>query len=169
MVYRVLILRFHRSNSPSVHRGGVTSEARSFLVLHYSISALRLETAFAGRTFRSTPEGAEVKGKATPSLRRLWRTKVLVVATNAHLALALYKQRERGIGRRYAFTVVFFFAIVVLIVQLFHVKHYRPRSTKSTLMSLGETPGMRLACAKVSGSILVSFWRASVESDCREL
>ena len=133
MVYRVLFLRFHRSNSPSVHSrrgmkasvatkgglspqrsyGGVTSEARSFLVLHYSISALRLETAFAGRTFRSTPEGAEVKGKATLSLRRLWRTKVLVVATNAHLALVLYKQRG-GLADDMLLRLFFFFAFVVL-------------------------------------------------------
>ena len=28
-------------------------------------SALTLPNKFAGRTFRSTPEGAEVKGKAT--------------------------------------------------------------------------------------------------------
>ena len=41
---------------------------------------------------------------------------------------------------------------------------YRPISTSITLMSLGEMPGMRLACAIVSGSIVSSFCRASVES-----
>ncbi len=42
---------------------------------------------------------------------------------------------------------------------------YRPQSTSSTLMSLGDTPGIRLAWAIVSGSIFTSFWRASVERD----
>ena len=32
-------------------------------------------------------------------------------------------------------------------------------------MSLDDTPGIRLAWAMVSGSILVSFWRASVDRD----
>ena len=32
-------------------------------------------------------------------------------------------------------------------------------------MSEGETPGMRDAWARVSGSIFVSFWRASVERE----
>ena len=35
--------------------------------------------------------------------------------------------------------------------------------TNNILMSLGEMPGMRPACAKVSGSIRFNFWRASVE------
>lgn len=38
-------------------------------------------------------------------------------------------------------------------------------SYDNTLMSLGDTPGMRLAWAIVSGSIFFSFCRASVESD----
>ena len=42
---------------------------------------------------------------------------------------------------------------------------YLPISTSNTLMSEGDTPGMRDACAKVSGSILISFCRASVERD----
>ena len=37
------------------------------------------------------------------------------------------------------------------------VKNYRPIITSSTLMSLGLTPGIRLACAKVSGFIFSSF------------
>ena len=36
-------------------------------------------------------------------------------------------------------------------------KNYRPIITSSTLMSLGLTPGIRLACAKVSGFIFSSF------------
>jgi len=32
-------------------------------------------------------------------------------------------------------------------------------------MSFGETPGILLACAMVSGLILVSFCRASVDKD----
>ena len=40
---------------------------------------------------------------------------------------------------------------------------YLPMSTSMALMSLGETPGMRLACASVSGSIRCSFCRASIE------
>ncbi len=40
---------------------------------------------------------------------------------------------------------------------------YRPKSTRSTLMSLGDTPGMRLACAKVSGFIADNFCLPSVE------
>ena len=35
--------------------------------------------------------------------------------------------------------------------------------TKRTLMSLGDTPGIRDACARVTGLIAVSFCRASVE------
>lgn len=42
----------------------------------------------------------------------------------------------------------------------------RPMSTSITLMSLGDTPGMRLACASVTGSMLCSFCRASVDSCC---
>lgn len=38
-------------------------------------------------------------------------------------------------------------------------------STRRTLMSEGDTPGMREAWARVSGSIFVSFWRASVERE----
>ena len=33
-------------------------------------------------------------------------------------------------------------------------------------MSEGEIPGIRLACANVSGLIFESFWRASVDSWC---
>ena len=40
---------------------------------------------------------------------------------------------------------------------------YRPKSTRSTLISLGDTPGMRLACAKVSGFIADNFCLPSVE------
>lgn len=43
---------------------------------------------------------------------------------------------------------------------LFHVEQfgfYLPNSTSKMLMSLGEMPGIRLACARVSGSIFVSF------------
>lgn len=42
---------------------------------------------------------------------------------------------------------------------------YLPKSTKSTEMSLGETPGILLACAIVSGLIAVSFSLASVDND----
>ena len=42
-------------------------------------------------------------------------------------------------------------------------KNYRPIITSSTLISLGLTPGIRLACANVSGFIFSSFWRPSVE------
>lgn len=37
------------------------------------------------------------------------------------------------------------------------VKNYRPIITSSTLISLGLTPGIRLACANVSGFIFSSF------------
>lgn len=40
---------------------------------------------------------------------------------------------------------------------------YLPSNTSITLISLGDTPGIRLACAKVSGSMRSSFWRPSVE------
>ena len=40
---------------------------------------------------------------------------------------------------------------------------YLPIITNKMFTSLGETPGMRLAWAMVSGSVLISFWRASVE------
>lgn len=40
---------------------------------------------------------------------------------------------------------------------------YLPMRTSSTLMSLGLTPGMRLACASVSGCIRSNFCRHSVE------
>lgn len=60
--------------------------------------------------------------------------------------------------------------ISVLLFISFHVKlrfesqeTYRPNRIKSTLMSLGDTPGILLACAKVSGSIFLSFCRPSVE------
>ena len=43
---------------------------------------------------------------------------------------------------------------------------YRFMSTSIMFMSLGDTPGIRLACASVSGSIFSSFCRASVESCC---
>ena len=75
-----------------------------------------------------------------------------------------------------------FFNIKCFMFCGFHVKHsavsfvshsfavkqpmfptYLPISTSITLMSLGETPGMRLAWAKVSGSMRSSFWRPSVE------
>ena len=75
-----------------------------------------------------------------------------------------------------------FFNITCFMFCWFHVKHslisfvshsfamkqpmfpaYLPISTSITLMSLGETPGMRLAWAKVSGSMRSSFWRPSVE------
>ena len=62
--------------------------------------------------------------------------------------------------------------------KLFHVKHwcfyvplylfataYLPINTSRTFISLGDIPGIRLACARVSGSIFLSFWRASVERD----
>ena len=41
--------------------------------------------------------------------------------------------------------------ISVTQVSLFHVKRYLPISTSMALMSLGLTPGIRLAWAKVSG------------------
>ena len=40
---------------------------------------------------------------------------------------------------------------------------YLPIITSKMFTSLGETPGIRLACAMVSGSVLISFWRASVD------
>ena len=46
-----------------------------------------------------------------------------------------------------------------------HTLFHRPSRTSRTLMSLGEIPGMRLAWANVSGSIFISFCRASVESE----
>ena len=52
---------------------------------------------------------------------------------------------------------------------LFHVEHYLPKSTKRMLMSLGEMPGMREACAMVYGSIFASFGRASIDIFCRVL
>ena len=58
--------------------GGVTSVARSV----YFCSALRLETC------------SPAEGKGNSLLRRLWGAKAPVVASNAHLALPLYKQRE---------------------------------------------------------------------------
>ncbi len=56
-----------------------------YVLLHFARpnSALRLETC-------SPPEGA----KGNSLLRRLWGAKAPVVASNAHLALPLYKQRE---------------------------------------------------------------------------
>lgn len=45
---------------------------------------------------------------------------------------------------------------------------YLPESTSRTFISLGDTPGMRLAWAIVSGSIFTSFCRASVERDWME-
>ena len=75
-----------------------------------------------------------------------------------------------------------FFNITCFMFCGFHVEHssisfishsfamkqpvfpaYLPISTSITLMSLGETPGIRLAWAKVSGSMRSSFWRPSVE------
>ena len=60
--------------------------------------------------------------------------------------------------------------ISVLLFVSFHVKlhfgsqeAYLPNKIKSTLISLGDTPGILLACAKVSGSIFSSFCRPSVE------
>lgn len=60
--------------------------------------------------------------------------------------------------------------ISLLSFILFHVKlcfrlqeAYLPNKIKSTLISLGDTPGILLACAKVSGSIFSSFCRPSVE------
>ena len=44
-----------------------------------------------------------------------------------------------------------------------------PSRTNRMLMSLGDIPGMRLAPAIVSGSIRVSFCRASVDRDRIEL
>ena len=55
---------------------------------------------------------------------------------------------------------------------LFHVEQfafYLPRSTSRMFISLGEMPGIRLACAIVSGSIFVSFCLASVDKDWIEL
>ena len=46
---------------------------------------------------------------------------------------------------------------------LFHVERYLPKSTNNMFTSLGEMPGMRAACPMVSGSMRVSFCRASVE------
>ena len=40
---------------------------------------------------------------------------------------------------------------------------YLPIRMRRTLMSLGDTPGIRLACARVSGSIRISFCLPSVE------
>ena len=75
-----------------------------------------------------------------------------------------------------------FFNIKCFIFCGFHVEHcgtflvskpfmekqpeppaYLPISMSITLISLGETPGMRLAWASVSGSMRSSFWRPSVE------
>ena len=54
---------------------------------------------------------------------------------------------------------------------MFHVEHllYRPKRISKTEMSLGDTPGILLAWAMVSGLIFVSFCRASVDSDCISL
>ena len=41
---------------------------------------------------------------------------------------------------------------------------YLPMSTSITLMSDGEMPGIRDACARVSGFIFTSYCRASVDS-----
>ena len=60
--------------------GGVSNEVRSNKVSKNS--ALRLETC------------SPAEGKGNSLLRRLWETKVSVVASNAHLALPLYKQRD---------------------------------------------------------------------------
>ena len=42
-------------------------------------------------------------------------------------------------------------------------KFHLPMSTSMALMSLGDTPGMRLACASVSGLMRSSFCRASMD------
>ena len=39
----------------------------------------------------------------------------------------------------------------------------RPINTSMMLMSEGETPGIREACANVTGWMACSFWRASME------
>lgn len=51
---------------------------------------------------------------------------------------------------------------------MFHVKHllfYLPSKTSRTEISLGDTPGILLACAIVSGLMDVSFCLASVDND----
>jgi hypothetical protein len=45
---------------------------------------------------------------------------------------------------------------------MFHVEHHLPKNTNNTLMSLGEIPGIRFACAIVLGFMRVSFILASV-------
>ena len=42
---------------------------------------------------------------------------------------------------------------------------YLPESTNNTFISLGDTPGIRLAWAIVSGLIFTSFCLASVDRD----
>ena len=43
---------------------------------------------------------------------------------------------------------------------------YLPNFTSSTFTSAGETPGMRDAWPIVVGRMRLSFWRASIVSDC---
>ena len=62
--------------------------------------------------------------------------------------------------------IVYFHEVVCL---LFHVEHYLPNKTSRMFMSLGDMPGIREACAMVSGSIFESFWRASMDICCMVL
>ena len=52
--------------------------------------------------------------------------------------------------------------MAILHSSLFTFPHLCIKTSR-TLMSLGDTPGMRLACARVSGFMAVSFCLPSVE------
>ena len=52
--------------------------------------------------------------------------------------------------------------MTILHSSLFPFPHLCIKTSR-TLMSLGDTPGMRLACARVSGFMAVSFCLPSVE------
>ena len=68
-----------------------------------------------------------------------------------------------------------YFATLLIKKKVFHVEHfcyypagarYLPNLTSKTLISAGETPGMREAWPIVAGRTRPSFWRASIVNDC---
>ena len=57
-------------------------------------------------------------------------------------------------------------AVALGLIAAFPVEHYLPKRIRRTLISAGDTPGMREACAMVLGRIFSNFWRASMVNDC---
>ena len=55
---------------------------------------------------------------------------------------------------------------ILFVCALIPSNAYLPNFTSSTFTSAGETPGMRDAWPIVVGRMRLSFWRASIVSDC---